>query len=145
MKTRKELLKSKGYWITKIQIDLFAQIKIYLEKNKLSKTAFAKQIGVTKGYVTQVLNGDFDHKVSKLVELSLAIDKVPVITYQDVNSYIEDSDKIAIEKSEVIPMNFYMNISKNDIGYNIISSNEIEVQRNLLILNQIHSQINIHN
>ena len=90
---RKELLGGAGYWIANIQIDLFNHCEEYLKKNKLTRTQFAEKLGVTKGYISQVLNGDFDHRISKLVELSLAIGKVPVIEFKDLEQVIEDDKK----------------------------------------------------
>lgn len=78
---RDKIIKSKGYNITKIQNELFRQLTNYLEENNLTRTQFAKELGVSKGYVSQILNGDFDYKLSKLVELSLAIGKVPDIKF----------------------------------------------------------------
>jgi len=78
---REKILKSKGYNITKIQNELYRQLTNYLEENKITRTQFAKELGVSKGYVSQILNGDFDYKLSKLVELSLAIGKIPDIKF----------------------------------------------------------------
>ena len=50
-----------------------------METNKKNRTQLAEHLGVTKGYVTQLLNGDYDHKLSKLVELSLKCGYVPKI------------------------------------------------------------------
>lgn len=85
---REELVGSREYWITKIQLDLFNQIKNYMTENQLSRTQLAEKLGVTKGYISQILNGDFDHKISKLVDLSLAIGKVPQIDYPDLHEFI---------------------------------------------------------
>ncbi len=52
---RKELLKQESYWLAKIQLDLYGQIEKHLVVNNLSKTAFAEKLGVSKGYVSQVL------------------------------------------------------------------------------------------
>lgn len=108
--TRKELLKSKEYWITQVQLNLFNLIENYRKKNNLNKTQLAKELGVTKGYVTQVLNGDFDHKVSKLIDLSLAFNKVPIISYLDIDQYIKND-------AENKP-NFLDNIHKRPIEFN---------------------------
>ena len=88
--TRAELISSRGYWIAKIQIDLFNQLEQYMTENNLSRTQLAEKLGVTKGYVSQILNGDFDHKISKLVDLALAMGKVPEINYVDLANYIKD-------------------------------------------------------
>lgn len=95
--TREELLKSKEYWITKIQLDLFELINDYMTKNKINRTQLAKKLGVSKGYITQVLNGNFDHKISKLVELATAFGKVPLLEYKDFRQYVHE-DRIGINK-----------------------------------------------
>jgi len=89
---REELLKNKGYWISKIQIDLYNQLEKYMSENNLNRTLLAKKLGVSKGYITQVLNGDFNHRISKLVELSLAIDKVPELNFKDLNNLIREEN-----------------------------------------------------
>ncbi len=82
---RKDLINSKGYNVTKIQNELFRQLHEYLATNKITQTQFAKDLGVSKGYVSQILNGGFDYKLSKLVELSLAIGKIPEINFKDID------------------------------------------------------------
>ena len=77
-----QLQQTPEYWTTKIQLDLLGLIQKYLDENKMKRVAFAKKIGVTKGYITQVMNGDYDHRISKLVELSLAMGYVPQIKFE---------------------------------------------------------------
>lgn len=90
MITQESLLRSKEYWLGHIQDDLYAQVEDYLEKNNLNRTEFAEQLGVTKGYISQVLNGSFDHKISKLVEIALSAGKAPVIKFLDLDECISD-------------------------------------------------------
>lgn len=85
MISRVELIRSKEYWLARFQAELYAEVDAYLKKNKLSKTAFAAQLGVSKGYVSQLMNADFDHKISKLIEISLAIGKAPVLAFEDLD------------------------------------------------------------
>jgi predicted XRE-type DNA-binding protein len=87
---REELVKNKGYIVTKLQNELFRQVHEYLETNKKTQTQFAEELGVTKGYVSQILNGDFDFKLSKLVELSLAIGKIPQMSFIDAQEYLSN-------------------------------------------------------
>lgn len=92
---RNELLSSKEYWLSKIQIQLFAVVEDYIKDNKLNRSKFAEEMGVTKGYVSQVLNGDYDSRISKLVELSLAVGKVPFIEFKGLRQVIElDNSRI---------------------------------------------------
>lgn len=90
MRTRAELLKSKGYWIAKLQIVLFRELDEFKKKKSMNNTELANYLGCTKGYVSQLLNGNFDHKVSKIVELALAIGKAPKLEFEDLNQYIKD-------------------------------------------------------
>jgi transcriptional regulator with XRE-family HTH domain len=87
---RQELLKNTGYWTSKIQFELYDELLDYMDKNNLNKSQFAKKLGVSKGYISQILNGDFNHKISKLVELSLAIGKIPKIDFINADEFIEE-------------------------------------------------------
>ena len=90
MKPFHELARTKGYWLTKIQNELYSCVDEYLEKNKLTRTQFADQLHVSKGYVSQILNGEFDHRLSKLIDLALAVGVVPNIKFQDAAEYIDN-------------------------------------------------------
>ncbi len=97
---REELLESKEYWVAKIQIALFELIENYMAENDLTRTQLAEKLGVTKGYITQILNGDYDHKISKLVELSLACGIAPVFNFINLPDYIanESNNKARLSK-----------------------------------------------
>ena len=99
---REELLKSKEYWIGKIQLNLFELIEDFMKNNNLSRLEFAKKLGVTKGYVSQILNGEFDHRISKFVELTLAVGKVPNFKFDDLKQFIIDDMK-KISENNLIP------------------------------------------
>ena len=62
--TREELIQSKEYWMAKLQIDLFNEVESYMKKNGLNRVQFAEKLGVSKGYISQILNGDADHRLS---------------------------------------------------------------------------------
>ena len=79
--TEKELQSTPEYWTTRIQLDLYNHLQKYMTENGLNRTQLAQKLGVTKGYVTKILNGDFDHRLSKLVELSVAIGFIPKIDF----------------------------------------------------------------
>ena len=86
--TREELIQSKEYWITNIQLKLFAEVESFMKAHRMNRTQFAEYLGCTKGYVTQLLSGDYDNKLSKLVELSLAIGRIPEVEFVDTGSFI---------------------------------------------------------
>ena len=83
------ITKSKGYWLKKIQVELYNELLDYIEANNLTQNDLAQKLNVSKGYISQLLNGKFDHKVSKLVDLAFLMDKFPVINYPKQEKYIE--------------------------------------------------------
>lgn len=89
--TREELISSPEYWITGIQLDLLNCAREYMDKKNINQTKLAKELGVSKGYISQVLNGDYNHRISKLVELSLAFGYVPQISFVSIENYIQDT------------------------------------------------------
>lgn len=100
---RDELIKSKEYHIAGIQLNLFNQIEGYMQKNNLNQNQLAEKLGVSKGYISQILNGDFDHKISKLVELALACDCIPILSFVNINEYVKnDKEEKAYELFPVI-------------------------------------------
>ncbi|TVQ51477.1 MAG: XRE family transcriptional regulator [Saprospirales bacterium] len=88
--TREELLRSPEYWEEYIKIDLFNIVQDYLDKNKLSRKELADKMGVSRGYISQVLNGDSDHRLSKIVTFSLQAGKAPCIYFRDLDKVLED-------------------------------------------------------
>lgn len=98
--SRKELLSSPDWHLTEIQELLFREISQYLKDNKITQTQFAEQLGCTKSYVSQVLNGNFDFRVSKFLELLIAVGKVPKIELVSISSLLEDETPIS-KQSEV--------------------------------------------
>ncbi|WP_438589105.1 helix-turn-helix domain-containing protein [Duncaniella dubosii] len=72
---------SPAYWTQLIQLSLQDNIRHYLEEKHLTQSEFAERLGVSKGYISQILNGDFDHKLSKLTQLALACEMVPRIEF----------------------------------------------------------------
>ena len=86
-----ELIETSEYWTTRIQLDLYSHLQEYMKVNGLNRTQLAQKLGVTKGYVTQVLSGDFDHRLSKLVELSLAVGLIPKMEFVPKVDFFEEN------------------------------------------------------
>jgi predicted XRE-type DNA-binding protein len=103
---REELLNSPDWWLATIQNNLYRVISQYMKEKKLNKTEVAKMLRVTKGYVTQVLNGDFDHRMSSFIKLSMEVaKKIPIVEFVDIDKFI-DNDSKGI-KYKLVP--FYLN------------------------------------
>lgn len=118
--TREELLRSSEYWTTKMQLELYARIEAYMSENKINRTELAKRLGVSKGYVTQILNGDYDHRLSKLVEISLKVNCIPIIVYEPIESVIDNNGLYKIKTKVQC-----LNIDKQNQNCNFLQSNNI--------------------
>ena len=68
-----------------------------MKSNGLNRTQLAEKLGVSKGYVSQIMNGDSDHRLSKLVELSLAIGLVPNLNFEELSSVLKEDTLNAID------------------------------------------------
>jgi transcriptional regulator with XRE-family HTH domain len=77
------LRKQPEFVLTQLQNELYRELTAYMERNTLSKKQLAEKLGVSPSYISQVLNGNFNFTILKLVELALAIDKVPVIRLEE--------------------------------------------------------------
>ena len=106
--TREDILRSPEYWIAQIQIALYNKAEEFMQENNLTRTQLAERLGVSKGYVSQLLNGDYDHKLSKLVELALAFGVVPQIGFQRIEAIIHQ-DKMSYE----LPKWLFANYANN--------------------------------
>ncbi|MCE7061854.1 helix-turn-helix domain-containing protein [Dyadobacter sp. CY343] len=84
MVTRKDLLNSPSYWLTNIQIEVFNLLNTYMEENNLTQRQVAEKLKVSPSYISQILNGNFNFTISKLVELALLVGKAPVIQFESV-------------------------------------------------------------
>lgn len=93
---REELLRNKDYIVTQLQLSLLNLIGSYKEKHQLKDYQLAEQLGVTKGYISQVLNASFDHKISKVADLAIACNAMPLLHFIDLNEFIANDaqDKV---------------------------------------------------
>lgn len=119
---REELLRSKEYWLIHIQNKVFNLLRKYKEDKKLNQSQLAEKMEVTKGYISQIMNGDYDHKVSKLVDLALSCDKAPIITFIDIDTYIENDKKgINIVREQISGANYHFWLSNNSNEFEPLS------------------------
>lgn len=110
--TREELIRSNEYVTGGIQLKLLNLIEDYMKKNNLNRDKLAKQLGVTKGYVSQLFNASYDHKLSKLVDLALSCNAMPLVYFIDMNKFVEDDAKDLVY--ELVPM-----LRPKDITYEL--------------------------
>lgn len=86
---REELLKNPEYYVAECQINLFKQVKEFLEKNNIPESELYKHLRCSKRIAEEILSGDFDQKLSKFFEICLSIGKVPVIEFRDINEVLK--------------------------------------------------------
>ena len=93
MFTREEVLRSPEYWFEEAQNELYRQVVEYMEKSGLNQTQLAEKLGVSKDYVSQILKGEFNYTLKKLIEISLAVGKVPQVEYKRIEEVINEESK----------------------------------------------------
>jgi transcriptional regulator with XRE-family HTH domain len=81
MFTQEELLESPAYLLTLYQNEIFREVHGYMQENGITQKELAKKLGVSDAYVSQILNGKFNFTLKKLIELGLAIGKIPKIKF----------------------------------------------------------------
>jgi transcriptional regulator with XRE-family HTH domain len=87
MISKDKLLKHPNYLLSKLQAELYRQLTSYMEKHNLSQKKVAKKLGVSTSYVNQIINGNFNFTLKKLIELSLHIGMVPTIEFVKIEDY----------------------------------------------------------
>jgi transcriptional regulator with XRE-family HTH domain len=103
MLKREELVNRPEYWLETIQNELFRQVTAYLKDNNLTQNQFAEQLGVSKGYVSQIMKGEFNYTLKKLIELSLAVGKAPVIGFKPLAEIIPAESDVSYPETQ--PLN----------------------------------------
>ncbi len=91
--TREEILGSPDYWFEEVQNELYRQVVEYMEREGLNQNQLADRLNVSKGYVSQLLRGEFNHSLRKLIDLSLSIGLVPRIDYRRLQDEIAQDRK----------------------------------------------------
>lgn len=83
MYKKEDLIKTPEYILDTTQNELFRMVDEYMEKHNLNESQLAKEWGVSKRYVSKVLEGNFDSSLSEFIKLVLAVDKIPIIKFKN--------------------------------------------------------------
>lgn len=71
----------------RLHIDLYnslvLELRRYMSREGLNQTEMAAHLGVSKGYISRLLNGTGDPKLSSILDLAMAINKEPVLMFTD--------------------------------------------------------------
>ena len=102
---REGLLKTTEYWFEQAQNELYRQVTEFMKQEGINQTQLAEKLGVSKGYISQIMKGEFNYTLKKLIELSMAIGKVPRINYKDIDEVISDdsySNRLRLPESKKV-------------------------------------------
>jgi transcriptional regulator with XRE-family HTH domain len=94
MISKKNRKKYPEYLLTKYQLEIYCELLEYKEKNELTQSDLAKKLGVSNSYISQVLNGNFNFTLKKLIELGLLIGKIPALQFVDIDEYFFKQDNL---------------------------------------------------
>lgn len=90
MATREDIIKTPEYWLEEIQGEVYRLLKDYMDANNLNQKEISYKLGFSQSYISQILNGNFNFTISKLIELSLAVGRVPELRFTVVDDYLKD-------------------------------------------------------
>lgn len=97
---REKILSSPVYWFDKAQNDLFRQFHYYMEGQNINQTQLAERLGITKGRVSQILQGESNFSMKTLIELGLSIGVIPKIKYVTIEDEIKADEEKKLEKQK---------------------------------------------
>ncbi|MCA6362726.1 MAG: helix-turn-helix transcriptional regulator [Bacteroidetes bacterium] len=122
---RKEILNSEAYWTEQIQNTLFHHVHHYLKSKNKTQNDLAEQLGVSKSYISQILNGNFDHKLSKLVELSLAVGLVPQLQFKTIEQIHQEDAEFTADYSPEFQLQPHNNKEFSELSNTIENNRQI--------------------
>ena len=95
----RKTIRSEQYWVLKGQSDIYNMLNENL-KERGDNRRLAEKIGVTDGYISQIMNGESEINPTwkKIVKLCLSLDKVPVLAIKDFDEFIEEQSLNASQK-----------------------------------------------
>lgn len=117
MLNKKELYKTSEYWVDELQNEIYRQVTDYMKKYNLNQNELAEKWNISKGYVSQILKGNCNFSLKKLVAISLALEKAPVLQYISTDGYYE-MEKISIYIEEHMNKPFTINSTSSTTSIN---------------------------
>ncbi len=114
-----DLLNYPNYLLSTYQLEIYRQLGLYMEEHNLKSKDIAAKLAVSNSYVSQIMRGNFNFTLKKLIELGLAIDKVPYLEFISKMEYWRREKEGTIEF--VVQMNtftFHVEISGEDYPSN---------------------------
>lgn len=95
---RNELLRQPYFWFTKIQIALYNCAEKFMTDTNKNRKELAEYLGVSKGYISQLLSGDYNYSLEKLVDLSIKLGYIPQIEFCPIEQVLEEDKQVYSNK-----------------------------------------------
>lgn len=114
---RKDLLQIPDYWITQIQMAIYNCAMDFMKESGKNRSQLAEYLGVSKGYVTQLLSGDYNYSLSKLVETSMAFGYIPKVHFTPIEEEIYmDEHRSTFVLTSLQHINKFENFDNDDFN-----------------------------
>jgi hypothetical protein len=91
--TRKELVLCREYVLAEMQVKLHNLFEGYLDGIGLKRRDLAGNLNITDRQVNEIMDLDYDQKMSKMIELALSIKKVPIVFFVDAKDFVDADEK----------------------------------------------------
>ena len=85
------IMSSAEAWEDQLQNTLFRAFVEYQETHNLNRTQLAEHLGFSKGYISQILNGNANLSLKNLAKLSVKLGVAPILRFQDLDSWIKQN------------------------------------------------------
>jgi predicted XRE-type DNA-binding protein len=95
-----KIMDQPSYWVEAFNGELYDAIAKYMDENNINRKQLSEKLGISKGRVSQILNGNINFSIEKFVEISLKIDKYPCMALKsksDYRDFIENDNSITFE------------------------------------------------
>ncbi|MFN8256197.1 MAG: helix-turn-helix transcriptional regulator [Bacteroidales bacterium] len=90
---KEELIKTEEYWFETLQNEIYRMVADYLARENMNQSQLAEKLGVSKGYISQIMNGNFNYTLKKLIELSLAVGKAPILEFKELDEILKNTEE----------------------------------------------------
>jgi len=131
MKKFKDLIKNEYFWFEKIQNEFYELLINFKSKKEINNQKIAQDLNVSKGRISQVLNGNINFTLKNLIKIILYTGKVPILKFVSQNAYLKHRKDIdeyfdCIEHENMYKKAKDIYFKKVTRKYLVLQSNETE-------------------
>ncbi len=97
---RTEVLKSTQYWLLKMQMKLHDDLIEYMNQNKLNQSQLSTHLKVSKGYISQIINGNSNYKIETMIDILIKIGKIPKLETHNIEDILKQDEQLKQPSNE---------------------------------------------